>query len=154
MSGLKIDTRSFDQASSALVELARKNTLAFAKDTAQEVASAMKPRAAWKDQRGQARARLYAEAEQYGTNTTIRFGGSAPNYKQGKKGLYPDYMELLEFANGGRFAVIYPLRDELAAQIRAQYGYAALRGMGKVKILRSKSAMRARAKAYAERKRR
>lgn len=153
MSGFKIDSRSFDQACVKINELARMNTLRFAQQASIEAQSALKGGAPWVDNKGNARGKLYSKASQSGSQTTIELGGSAPNYpeKSGEKSL-SDYMEMLEFGNDGKYRIIYPTVDELTEQIRSQYGYAALKGAGRVRIHRDKAFMRRRTKRHRSRK--
>jgi len=149
--GIRFDTSSFMKATKAIDANTQKNTLTFAKRLAREFEQTAKGSAPWTDQRGNARSRLYGKAEQTSGKTTIEVGGSAPNYKPYKSPTatrYPDYMELLEFANQGRYAMIYPLKDGMVATIRKEFGNAALKGPGIVRIPRDKAAARMRRKKY------
>lgn len=146
MSGLKIDDSNFQTAIKAVNGQTRANVLRFAKTAASTFQQTARSAAPWVNRRGVARPRLYGRAAQSGDKTTIEIGGSAPNYKPYKdaRKRYDDYMELLEFANGGEYGVVFPLRSEMITEIRKKFGAAALKGVGSIKISRSKAAMRIR----------
>lgn len=158
MDGFKFDASDFERATAALKERAQKNTLRFAEAAAAEFERSAKENAPWVDRSGTARSNLYGKAEQKGTYTRIEMGGSAPNKNKSKRA-YPDYMEILEFGHNSLkrdfpdLSILYPTRDALAEGIRQQYGDAVLRGMTGFKIPRSKTAMRARVRAFRERQR-
>lgn len=154
MDGIRIVDESFQTATTALQEQARKNALQFAQSAANSFTSAAKAGAPWTDRRGIARRNLFGRASQTGDRTVMTFGGEAPNYKpytKKAKKRYPDYMELLEFSNGRKYAVIYPLVGDIKDDIRAQFGNAILQGTGKIQLNRSASAMKQRRKEYRKR---
>lgn len=158
MDGFKVDASDFLRATEAVKERAQKNTLRFAESAAEEFERAAKTDAPWVDRSGTARRSLYGKASQNGTRTQIEMGGSAPN-KNKTSSAYPDYLEILEFGHGSLkrnfpdLAILYPTRDALAEGIKKQYGDAVIRGMTGFKIPRSKTAMRARARAFRARQR-
>ena len=149
MDGIRIVDESFQTATTALQEQARKNALQFAQSAANSFTLAAKAGAPWTDRRGIARRNLFGRASQTGDRTVMTFGGSAPNYTHYKR--YPDYMELLEFANEGQYAIVYPLVGDIKDDIRGQFGNAVLQGTGKIKLNRSASAMKQRRKEYRKR---
>ena len=121
MDGIRIVDESFQTATTALQEQARKNALQFAQSAANSFTLAAKAGAPWTDRRGIARRNLFGRASQTGDRTVMTFGGSAPNYTHYKRATkrYPDYMELLEFANEGQYAIVYPLVGDIKLSLIA-----------------------------------
>ena len=155
MDGFKIDTSDFMRATKALKEGVKKNTLHYAQALASEAQRAARSEAAWVDRSGTARRNLMSAADQKGAQTTIAIGGSAQN--KSKRSEYGDYMEILEFGhesmqrNFPDLSIVYPTADAVVAQIRAEFGNAALRGTYRVNLIRSKLALKTRKRKFRER---
>ncbi len=141
--GFKIDTSLFTQATNALKEQTRFNTLSFAQAISRKAQGELKTGAPWTDRKGVARRGLYASASQTGDRTKISIGGTAPNYKRGKQGV-EDYLEFLEFGNEKKYGIVLPTAEAVEECVRQEFGNAALKGSFSIHIKRDKAAHRKR----------
>lgn len=141
----KIDTSLFTQATNALKEQTRFNTLSFAQAISRKAQGELKTGAPWTDRKGVARRGLYASAKQTSDSTQIRIGGAAPNYKRGRRGA-ADYMEFLEYGNEKKYGIVEPTAEAVEECVRQEFGNAALKGSFSIHIKRDKAAHRKRAR--------
>ena len=141
--GLQVMDASFQKATKALVEGARKNTLNYGKTIAAQFKEEARREAGWMDHRGVARRGFDGDAELRGNVVRVGMGARAKNYKRGPKSS-EDYMEYLEFDYYGKYAIVYPMVNSMRKGIVQNFGTAALKGGYKMRIQRDKEAMRAR----------
>lgn len=139
---MKIDTRAFDSAMKALDQLAKDNARSFGQSVARAFERNARQGAGWRDRSGAARRNLFGRCEGGGGRVLVRMGGSAPNYKRGPRS-YADYLELLEFGHGGRYAIVYPTFEMIRDDAVEQYGKNAIQSGG-VCVYRDKAAARRR----------
>lgn len=141
--GIKFADASFQKATETLVRGARSNTLAYGKTIAAQFVQDARQEAPWTDRRGNARRHFEGKADLSGNVVKVAVGGSAPNYKRGRRSS-PDYMEYLEFDYERRYAVIYPVVKSMENGIVRGFGVAALRGAFRMRIQRDKGAAKRR----------
>ena len=139
---MKIDTHSFDSAMKTLDQLARANAQAFGQSVGRAFERNARQGAPWRDRTGAARRNLFGRCETSGSHVRVRMGGSAPNYKRGPMS-YDDYLEILEFAHEGEYAIVYPTFEMIRDDVVDQYSKNAIQSGG-VCIYRDKAAARRR----------
>ena len=143
---MKIDPSNFMQATKALQKTVLRNALQYGRSLGRQYESYARQGAPWTDRRGVARAGVTSSARASGTRVYVTLGASAPNYKRHGPLSSPDYMEYLEFDQGGEFAVVYPTVDAMMPGIRETFGPAVLKGTYGVRIRRDRAAARRRAR--------
>lgn len=155
---MKIDISGFERAAQRLAALARTNAMVFGQSVARAFETRARSGAAWTDRTGAARRRLYGRiASGSGGKVVVEMGGSAPNYKAGRRS-YPDYMEILEFGgnslsrNFPDLSIVYPTFEAIRQDAVKQYGQAAL-SSGGVRMYRDRGAARRRGQAFRRRAR-
>lgn len=147
MSGIRFVTAGFDRATKALQDNARRNTQTYGRVLAQSYETEAKRDAPWTDRRGNARRHLYGTSSAAGSTVRVEMGGAAPNYKNTPMAA-KDYMEYLEFANGGKFATVYPTAEAIADSVTEDFGDAALRGKMRPRIKRNRKELNHRRKKF------
>lgn len=107
---IQVMTTGFDSWAKSIHEV----LMDIALEYAQSIALWMQQNASWIDQTGEARASLFAEVENLVTQISIEIGGTA------------DHIKYLEFAHGGRYAIIGPALDywypQVLAAVEAVFG--------------------------------
>jgi hypothetical protein len=140
---LTVDTKAFEQAAKTMQTTVDQNVLTYGRDLGRAFENYASQGAPWVDRRGIARRGFNSSARISGSRVTVAMGAGAPNYKKGIHSS-PDYMEYLEFAHGGRFAIVYPTVDAMQDTVKRDLGEAALTGHYHIAIRRDKLAARKR----------